>query len=59
MSVISIAKSDSIVMKEAGEGLKKGIMLPGAFPGIETWKCRMEAGAKVVPELYHDKIQIF
>lgn len=59
MGVISIAKKEDIVMQDAGNGLKRGIMLPGEFPGVETWKCQVEAGAKVVPQLYHDKIQIF
>ncbi len=59
MGVITIAKKENINLQEVGNGLKKGIMLPDAFPGIETYKCQLKAGSRIDPELYNDKIQIF
>jgi len=46
-------------MKDLGSGLKRGLMLPGMFEGVETLKCEQAAGSKAVPEIYKDKIQIF
>mgnify|MGYP000415051999 FL=1 len=48
MGVITIAKKENINLQEVGNGLKKGIMLPDAFPGIETYKCQLKAGSGVV-----------
>lgn len=59
MSIISIARKEDVRFEDMGGGLSKGIMLPDAFPGVETYKCRLAAGCKAVPERYNDRIQVF
>lgn len=59
MGTIKYVKKADMPFKDMGNGLKKALMLPDAFEGVETYKCKLAAGCKAEPEVYHDKIQIF
>lgn len=59
MATIQHQKRAEMKMEDMGGGLKRALMLPDLFEGVETYKCELAAGSKAEPEVYSDKIQIF
>ena len=59
MPTISNVKRNDIPMLPAGEGCQRGLMLPGMMEGVETYKCHQAAGSRIIPQRFHDRIQIF
>ena len=57
MAVISIVKKANIEQKFVN-GFAKGMMLPGAYPGVDAYKSTLKAGCRVDPHVYKDKTQI-
>ena len=56
MNIISYVKREDILFHRVSEGYYRGEMLPGAMEGIFTNKCRIEAGARVWPACYADRV---
>ena len=59
MGTIKYEKKADMNFQDMGNGLNRALMLPDAFEGVETYKCKLAAGCKAEPEIYNDRIQIF
>mgnify|MGYP002510112783 CR=1 FL=1 len=58
MSILYVKKDD--IHLDMKQGYGQAELLPGTYPGgVHAWRCKLNAGCQVKPEMQKDTIQVF